>query len=437
MKVLAEKYPTAQKRGKRLETLRSNIARQKEEIAEFEKSASSLSRQLASLKRQTEKNQEKAELEQLKDQERQSDLERRRALQKSRQQSQEKNKIENAHGRLGTAIEAFIIKEEAKIDSQTRTLQGKLNLLNSKEFVISRSHQEKVIIQQAGWFTSEKSELQTRTQTGRCEFQHIEPTDIVTPDVHQKLAAHAVRVRDVKSRLSDLSSRKAWLLSLARTPIERLSTDPKLSQSLNAQILRLRDLKAAAGANATKRSVSEVNQPITRSPNQVTLTNQREVLKREVRSIETKRKAIETKIATRVAKLTELQSEVEQLSALSGVQDSTQSKPPQRAITQWQDAEILAKDFLVWLGHHDAHLTGNGADGGTDVEGREFVAQVKMHNKPTGRPDVQQLFGIAAAEKKSPIFFAMAFTADAQEWASKVGMEMYRFTRSGQVKQVT
>lgn len=425
-KTLAEKYPTAQKRGKRLEALRSNIALKQEEIFALEKTAESLSRQIESLNRQISKNQD-----------RRSDQARRDELQKSRKADQEKTKIESAKARLKTAIEAFIIKEGARIDSQLETTKRKLDILQGKEFVISRSHHEKVITQKAGWFSSEKSEMQMRTQTGRCEFRHIRGTDTASPEVLQKIAAHSKRINDLESRLSDLRTRKAWLPSLKMTSIDQLATDPRLSQSLNTQILRFRELKASTGTKATERFVFNPNPQPPESPSQVALTNQREVLQKELRSVERERTAVKKKIAARAGKLAELQDEVEKLSALSGLQESTQSKPPQRVITQWQDAEILAKDFLVWLGHHDAHLTGNGADGGTDVEGREFVAQVKMHNKPTGRPDVQQLFGIAAAEKKVPIFFAMAFTADAQEWASKVGMEMYRFTRSGQVKQVT
>lgn len=110
--------------------------------------------------------------------------------------------------------------------------------------------------------------------------------------------------------------------------------------------------------------------------------------------------------------------------------------PPARVVLQWPDAEQLACDFLEWLGYRGVRCTGNGADGGVDVESPAVVAQVKMHNRPTGRPEIQRLFGIATVENKVPFFFAMAFSQEAIEWADKAVVRLYKFDRNGTVAAV-
>lgn len=112
-------------------------------------------------------------------------------------------------------------------------------------------------------------------------------------------------------------------------------------------------------------------------------------------------------------------------------------RAPSRVVLQWDDAEQLALEYLEWLGFTGVRRTGQGADGGVDVEGRNVVAQVKMHNRPTGRPEVQQLFGVAAAEGKTPAFFAMAFSTEAKAWAERTGVLLFQFQRSGRVHPVS
>lgn len=109
------------------------------------------------------------------------------------------------------------------------------------------------------------------------------------------------------------------------------------------------------------------------------------------------------------------------------------SEPPPRLIRDARDAEEAARDWMRHWGFRDAELTGRGSDGGIDVDSGAAVAQVKAEMKPIGRPTVQQLNGIAAAEKKQPIFFSLSrFTPDAEEWANKVGVAWFRFDLQGQ-----
>lgn len=50
----------------------------------------------------------------------------------------------------------------------------------------------------------------------------------------------------------------------------------------------------------------------------------------------------------------------------------------------WQQAELVALDWMVKNGYRDAALTRSGADGGIDITSRNAIAQVKHHIKPVG-----------------------------------------------------
>src|SRR5262249_39821417 len=111
--------------------------------------------------------------------------------------------------------------------------------------------------------------------------------------------------------------------------------------------------------------------------------------------------------------------------------------PAPRLIRSPRDAEEAAADWCRWLGFADAGLTQAGSDGGVDVRGRSLVAQVKAHMVPIGRPDLQELYGVAMAQRAVPIFFSlMAYTREAQEWANQIGMALFRFNHAGEAEPV-
>ena len=142
---------------------------------------------------------------------------------------------------------------------------------------------------------------------------------------------------------------------------------------------------------------------------------------------------LQTRIKQYAKKIDDLKARAISLEKQIVTLSSKSQTAPQRVVMQWSDAEELARDYLIWLGHKGVRCTGAGADGGVDVESSSLVGQVKMHNKPTGRPEIQRLFGIAAAEKKHACFFAMAFSADAKAWAEKAGVALFQFRRDGSV----
>ncbi|QFR02004.1 restriction endonuclease [Streptomyces phaeolivaceus] len=112
-------------------------------------------------------------------------------------------------------------------------------------------------------------------------------------------------------------------------------------------------------------------------------------------------------------------------------------RPPERLIREARDAELSAAEWMRHLGFADAVATPVGADGGVDVVSARAVAQVELEGKPTGRPTVQQLHGVAAQEKKTGVFFSVAgYTPQARTWAQTSGTLLFRFDRQGAVEAV-
>ena len=115
----------------------------------------------------------------------------------------------------------------------------------------------------------------------------------------------------------------------------------------------------------------------------------------------------------------------------SSARASSASRPERRLIRTAADAEIVAAEWMRWMGFRDATRTPTGADGGIDVMSTGAVAQVKMHAKPIGRPDMQKLYG--AARGRRALFFSLqSYTDEARSWADQVGMALFRFDLQGE-----
>lgn len=113
------------------------------------------------------------------------------------------------------------------------------------------------------------------------------------------------------------------------------------------------------------------------------------------------------------------------------------STAPKMDIENWEDAENFAVKYMRWLGYADAWKTRAGSDEGKDVDSSKAVAQVKDMGTGVSRPMLQQLFGVAAAEKKIPVFFARSYAKTAKEWGQKHGMALFQFSIRGDVKAVS
>lgn len=107
-------------------------------------------------------------------------------------------------------------------------------------------------------------------------------------------------------------------------------------------------------------------------------------------------------------------------------------RPGAIAIRSPEDAERAAAAWMRYWGWPDAEVTPPGADAGKDVDAGAAVAQVKAHMVPIGRPEIQNLFGVAAAEQKSALFFSLTgYTAQAAEWSEMAGVALFTFDLQG------
>jgi hypothetical protein len=112
-------------------------------------------------------------------------------------------------------------------------------------------------------------------------------------------------------------------------------------------------------------------------------------------------------------------------------------KPPKMNIENWKDAEVFAQKYMRWLGFSDAKVTSEVSDEGKDVDSRQAVAQVKDMGTGVGRPMLQQIKGVAAAEGKIPMFFARSYAATSKDWGEKHDIALFEFNLKGEVKAVS
>ena len=136
-------------------------------------------------------------------------------------------------------------------------------------------------------------------------------------------------------------------------------------------------------------------------------------------------------------KISTAKDEIEEFNKVSHLLFSTGGKakasPPRISVENWEDAEELALRYIKWLGFHDARRTRAGSDEGKDVESTKCVAQVKDMGTGATRPMLQQLFGVASAEKKIPIFFSRSYARTALEWGEQHKIALFKFDLRGTV----
>ena len=96
------------------------------------------------------------------------------------------------------------------------------------------------------------------------------------------------------------------------------------------------------------------------------------------------------------------------LAALQALRDRVESGENVLVVTNWQQAEEAARQWMLDNGFADAALTEQGSDGGIDIIAKaknsawkRAEAQVKFRtNSRIGRPDIQQLVGAARESEK-------------------------------------
>ncbi|WP_159049065.1 restriction endonuclease [Streptomyces sp. NRRL B-3648] len=122
----------------------------------------------------------------------------------------------------------------------------------------------------------------------------------------------------------------------------------------------------------------------------------------------------------------------EEAAALAAPASPPAGRPEPRLIRTARESELVAVDWMRYLGFTDAVATPVGADEGIDVISGRGLAQVKMEGSRTTRPIVQQLHGVATAKEKKALFFSMAgYTPPALAWASEHGIALFQYDRQG------
>lgn len=92
-------------------------------------------------------------------------------------------------------------------------------------------------------------------------------------------------------------------------------------------------------------------------------------------------------------------------------------------------AELLCRDWMMYLGERDAVVSQFTADGGIDILSNDYAAQVKHYKGSVGGPEIQQLVGAAHIVSKKPLFFTSGgYTASALSLAeaSQLPLFIYR-----------
>jgi hypothetical protein len=297
-------------------------------------------------------------------------------------------KLEGVLLRIETQCEAALVREQERV---TKTVQR----INHTKIKASRIYRKYEQLYKKGRF--DKGEVITHDlrQIFTMLFSEIQSTDrVVYPDIE--------KYGRLQNELASAHQRFAKMKKILSTEPKAIGVDPLLPQGISSLIIQR----------------NELSKLLTRGP---------------LQSSAKKLTTLQSRVKQHDKKLHDLKARAISLEKQIVTSTSKSQTAPQRVVMQWSDAEELARDYLIWLGHKGVRCTGAGADGGVDVESSSLVGQVKMHNKPTGRPEIQRLFGIAAAEKKHACFFAMAFSADAKAWAEKAGVALFQFRRDGSV----
>jgi hypothetical protein len=297
-------------------------------------------------------------------------------------------KLEGVLLRIETQCEAALVREQERV---TKIAQ-RINHTKIKASRITGTYEHSY---KRGFWHNAEVETREIRKIFIMSFSEIRSSDwVVYPDIE--------KYGRLQNELASAHQRFAGMKKLLSTEPKAIGVDPLLPQGISSLIIQR----------------NELSKLLTRGP---------------LQSSAKKLTTLQARVKQYDKKLHDLKVRAISLEKQIVLSTSKSQTAPQRVVMQWSDAEELARDYLIWLGHKGVRCTGAGADGGVDVESSSLVGQVKMHNKPTGRPEIQRLFGIAAAEKKHACFFAMAFSADAKAWAEKAGVALFQFRRDGSV----
>ena len=329
------------------------------------------------------------------------------------------------------------IKElEAKIRAKEKSLTAKNKALDdlTEKFKEEKSLEESLLIPRVAKFVAkQKQELERKRLVQQSEIEKIEKNI-------EKLTLYLS-----ENSLSDLEKK----LHAANTASEKLENRCNLLQDSITRWIK--------NKKATNQNFHHEFRYL--SPDQVLLRLKRgnrlhvylplsnmDAKHAEYKKLLDEKRTLISNIEEDIKKvkrsLTRLTNLKEDLSVLEKIEvkllnSTKRGALPRMDIENWSDAELFAEKYMKWLGFADAKRTGAGADEGKDIDSRKAIAQVKDMGTGASRPMLQQLNGVAAAERKIPIFFARSYAATAKEWGEKHGIALFQFSLHGDVKAVS
>lgn len=91
-------------------------------------------------------------------------------------------------------------------------------------------------------------------------------------------------------------------------------------------------------------------------------------------------------------------------------------------------AELLVAEWMKHLGEGDATVTQASGDGGIDVRGPRYVAQVKHYAGNVGVEPIRELAGVATVERREALFFTSAgYAPGAIAFADRAKVALFVF----------
>ena len=89
--------------------------------------------------------------------------------------------------------------------------------------------------------------------------------------------------------------------------------------------------------------------------------------------------------------------------------------------------ELYCAEWCTYFGHKDVKVTRSTKDGGIDVTGDTFIAQVKLQELPVGVKPIRELAGILSTQKKTiGYFFTLnGYSHTAIQEAEELGIALF------------
>ncbi|WP_234659867.1 restriction endonuclease [Agromyces marinus] len=114
--------------------------------------------------------------------------------------------------------------------------------------------------------------------------------------------------------------------------------------------------------------------------------------------------------------------------ALHVTRNSLRPDPARLGVTP-RGAEELVAQWMRHLGETDAEVTSYRGDGGVDVGGRKYIAQVKHYAANVGVAPIREIAGVASADGRSPLFFtSTGYASGAIEFADRSGIALFLYS---------